>query len=187
MDSSHSFSFSLQQLKSLSHTRLRNSKANFIALNHGNFEALGHGNCIAIGLSTRWLCLIVTHKIEVEVFCQLLYSSPTSSNLPQFSRVSSSIATTKRRSFCLICLDSSMEENSVRFHVLFINCNVWFLGKFQVEYLNSPSFPLSPQTPKVPSLSLSTSSCVYANIQVIVSFLDGFVFCFKVYYKGWSS
>ena len=115
----------------LSHTRLRNFKANFIALNHGNFEALGHGNRIAIGLSTRWLCLIVTHKVEVEVFRQLLCSSLASSNLPQFSRVSSSIATATRRSFCLIRLDSSMEANSVRcFHVLFINCNVWFLGKF---------------------------------------------------------
>ena len=111
-------------------------------------------------VSTRWLCLIVTHKVEVEVFRQLLCSSPASSNLPQFSRVSSSIATATRRSFCLIRLDSSMEANSVRFHVLFINCNVWFLGKFQVEYLNSLSLPLSPQTPKVPSLSLSLFLCI---------------------------
>ena len=116
----------------------------------------------------RWLFLIVTHKIEVEVFCQLLYSSPTSSNLPQFSRVSSLIATTTRRSLCLICLDSSMDKNSVRFHVFFINCNVWFLGKFEGEYLNSLSLPLSPQTSKVPSLSLS------------LSLLDGFVSCFSL-------
>ena len=123
---------------------------------------------MAIGLSMRWLYLFVTHKIEVEIFCQLLYSSPTSSNLPQFSRVSSLIATATRRSLCLICLDSSMDENSVRFHVFFINCNVWFLGKFEGEYLNSLSLPLSPQTSMVPSLSLS------------LSLLDGFVSCFSL-------
>ena len=94
----------LSNSSNLSHTKLRNFKANFIALNYGKFKALGHGNGIAIGLSTRWLCLIVTHKIEVEVevFRQLLYSSPTSSNLPQISRVPSSIATATQRSFCLI-------------------------------------------------------------------------------------
>ena len=63
-------------------------------------------------------------------------------------------AQSTRRSFCLIRLDSSMEANSMHFHVLFINFSVWFLGKFQGEYLNSPSLPLSPQIPKVPSLSL---------------------------------
>ncbi|KAK4592088.1 hypothetical protein RGQ29_016540 [Quercus rubra] len=112
----------------LSHTRLRNFKANFIALNHGNFEALGHGNRIAIGLSTRWLCLIVTHKVEVEVFRQLLCSSLASSNLPQFSRVSSSIATATRRSFCLIRLDSSMGANSnLREMYVFFTQSLYFL------------------------------------------------------------
>ena len=104
----------------ISLTQPRNFKANFIALNHGNFEALGHGNCIAIGLSTRWLYLIVTHKIEVEVFHQLLYSSPTSSNLPQFSRVSSSIDTK------IILPDSSRFFNGGKFSAF--SC---FVYKFQ--------------------------------------------------------
>nr|POF26781.1 trans-resveratrol di-o-methyltransferase [Quercus suber] len=69
--------------------------------------ALGHGNRIAIVLSMRWLCLIVTHnvEVEVEVFHQLHYSSLASSNLPQFSRVSSSVTKAARRSFCLIRLE----------------------------------------------------------------------------------
>nr|POF26782.1 hypothetical protein CFP56_47942 [Quercus suber] len=55
----------------------------------------------------RWLCLIVTHnvEVEVEVFHQLHYSSLASSNLPQFSRVSSSVTKAARRSFCLIRLE----------------------------------------------------------------------------------
>ena len=42
IDSSHSFHF-LSSSSNLSHTKLRNFKANFIALNHGKFKALEIG------------------------------------------------------------------------------------------------------------------------------------------------